>query len=463
MRPFLWLFVFLICPIGCNKTPSQAPDTANQTETNTVKVKVSNPKQQTLHWIIEQPGTVEPLEVTPVVVKLSGYIKSIAPDTSARKAGIKLPGGQPTVIDIGSEVEEGQLLATLDIPELEAELVEKKSLFGRAKVEKAQTEKEFLVAESQVVTASSMVTEAEAGVVRAETDVVRWKAELDQVNTQIAGGVGDTQTRNVVTKSWDAAKAAKLEAEAKVATAKALVLERKARKERAAADVDTAQARVEVASAEVERVKALVGYMQITSPFPGIITARNVHTKHFMQPLAGNQNPVLFTVARVDVLRVFVDVPEDSSDKADPGTVAVIRVPSLAGREYAATVTRTTRVLNPNSRTLRVEIDIDNADRALKPGSYVVAKLLATSSNAMLIPTGCVLAADETHYVYLVEGGKAIKYRVQLGHADNGMIQVHGKRKASSTAGSWEKLTGSEQVIDGNLGALADGISVKLE
>ncbi|MGA3189425.1 MAG: hypothetical protein ABSF22_20160, partial [Bryobacteraceae bacterium] len=148
-----------------------------------------------------------------------------------------------TVIDIGSEVESGQLLATLDIPELEAELAEKKALFIRAKVEKAQAEKELIVAESQVTTATSMVTEADAGVFRADTDVVRWKAELDQVNTQISGGVGDTQTRNVVTKSWDAAKAAKMEAEAKVATAKALVLERKARKERAAADVGFDQRR----------------------------------------------------------------------------------------------------------------------------------------------------------------------------------------------------------------------------
>jgi HlyD family secretion protein len=201
--------------------------------------------------------------------------------------------------------------------------------------------------------------------------------------------------------------------------------------------------------------------MRITAPFPGIITARNVHTGHFTQPLAGNT--VLLTIARVDVLRVFVDVPEHSSDKADPGTPAVVRVPSLGGREYSLTVTRTTRVLNSNSRTLRVELDIDNADRALKLGTYVVAKLFATSTNAMLIPTGCVLAADETHYVYLVEGGKAVKYRVQLGHTDNGVIQVHGKRKAASTAGPWEKFTGSEQVVNGNLGALAEGIPVKVE
>lgn len=463
MRLYLSLVIVLSFLVGCNKSSSQVTNNANPSEAGAIKVKIAHPKQQQLSWVIEQPGTVEPLEITPIVVKLPGYIKSIAPDTAALKKGTKFPGGQPVVIDKGSEVETGQLLATLDIPELEAELLEKKAFLGWAHAEKALAVKELAVAESQISTAISLVAEAEAGVVRAETDVVRWKAEVDQVNSQITGGVGDTQTRNVVIKSWDAAKAARLESEAKVITAKTLVLERKALRDRAAAAVDTAQARLDVAAADVERVKTLVSYTQITSPFPGIVTARNVHTGHFMQPMNGNQNPILFTVARVDVLRVFLDVPEDAADKSDPGTPAIVTVPSLGGREYSLSVTRTTRVLNPDSRTLRVEIDIDNADRALKPGTYVVARIAATTPSAMVIPTGCVLAADETHYVYLVERDRAMKYRVQLGHTDNGLIQVYGRRKASRTGGPWEKFTGSEQVVLGNLGALADEVAVKVE
>jgi RND family efflux transporter MFP subunit len=462
VRRFYWLFVLIIGPLGCNKT-TQGPGSANPAETAIVRVKVSKPKQQSLNWFIEQPGTVEPLEVTPIVAKLPGYIKEIAPDKAALKAGIKLPGGQPNVIDIGSEVEAGQLLATLDVPELEADYLEKKAMLERSQAEKVQADKEFSVAESQVIIATTMVDEAIAGVARADADVVRWKAELDQVNTQISGGVGEIQSRNVVTKSWEAARAAKLETEAKVATARATVLERKAKKDKAAADIETAHTRVLVARADLERVKALVGYTQITAPFPGIVTARNVHTRHFTQPSVGSQNPILFTVARVDVLRVFVDIPEDSADKADPGAQVVVRVPSLGGREYPLTVTRTTRVLNPNSRTVRVEIDIDNADRALKPGTYVVARVFATTTNSMLIPTDCILAADETHYIYLVEGGKVAKYRIQLGHTGNGVIEVFGRRRALSTAGPWEKFTGSEQVVTGNLGALADGIAVAVE
>lgn len=463
MRHFFWLFLLIIGPIGCGKSSSQDSNSGKRTNAATVRVKVSKPKRQPLSWIIEQPGTVEPLEVTPIVAKLPGYIKEIASDKAALKAGFKLPGGQPNVIDIGSEVEAGQLLATLDIPELDADLLEKKAMSERAQAEKVQADKELSVADSQVNISIAMVEEAIAGVARADADVVRWKAELDQVNTQISGGVGETQSRNVVTKSWEAAKAAKMESEAKVGTARASVLERKAKKDKAAADLETARTRVLVASAEVERVKALTGYTQVTAPFAGIVTARNVHTRHFTQPSVGSQNPILFTIARVDVLRVFVDIPENSVDKAKPGAQVVVRVPSLGGREYPLTVTRSTQVLNPNSRTMRVEIDIDNADRTLKPGTYVVAKVFATTEKSMLIPTDCILSADETYYVYLVEGDKAVKYSVQVGHTGNGVIEVFGRRRSLSTSGPWSAFNGSEQVVTGNLGALADGIKVEME
>jgi HlyD family secretion protein len=462
VRQLYWLFIIIICPVGCSKS-SQAPNSANSAESAAVRVKTVKPKQQPFNWTVDLPGSVEPLEVTPIVVKFAGYIKSFGPDKAALKANVKLPGGQPVVIDKGSEVETGQLLATLYIPELESELLEKKALLDKAKAEKILAEKELGVAESQVTIATTMVDEAIAGVARADADVVRWKAELDQVNTQISAGVGDTQTRNVVTKSWEAAKAAKMETEAKVSTARALVLERKAKLEKAAAEIVAAQTRVQVAIAEVERIKDLVGYIKVTAPFDGIITARNFHTGHFAQPNAGNQSDILFTIARLDVLRVYVDVPADASNKANPGATVVVRVPDLGGREYVATVTRNTGVLNPNSRTLRVEIDLENTDRALKAGMYVVAKLTVTNKDSMQIPTDCILAADETHYIYLVEGGKVAKYRVQLGHTGNGVIEVFGRKKALSTAAPWEKFSGSEQVVNGNLGALADGIAVVTE
>ncbi len=461
MRAFL-LLVGVFTLLGCNRSTPSTPGGANA-PAGLPLVKVVKPTQKPVKWAIEQPASVMPLETTPVVAKLPGYVKAIAPDTAAIKANVKLPGGQAPVIDIGSVVDVNQLLATVDIPELAAEAVEKQALVAKTKAELRQMEREREVADAQVVASEEMVKEAEAGIARTDADIARWKAELDQVNAQITSGVADTQTRTVITKNFDSAKAAKTEAVAKVATAAAGVKEKKARRARAQADVEAADARVKVAEAELERVRVLDTYTQVKAPFPGIVTARNVHPGHFLHSAANGQGTILFHVMRADIVRVFAEIPEVNAEKAGVNTAAVVRVPSLGGREYPATVTRTTGIVDPGTRTLRVEIDIVNADRAIKPGQYATVRINAEAGDATVLPSGCVLAADETHYVYLVESGKAVKYRVQLGRSDPGTVQVLGRRRATGTTGVWERFTMTEQVVEGNLGALSDGIEVRTE
>ncbi len=460
--PLALLAVVVMIPVGCNRSAAPASGGANPTSGPAV-VKIARPAKKAVRWTIEQPATVLPLEATPIVAKLPGYLKTIAPDLAAIKAGVKLPGDQQPVIDIGSVVEGGQLLATVDIPELAAKVTEKKAAVERAKAEQRQSERERDVADAQITSAEKMVEEASAGVTRAEADVTRWKTELDQVNAQIMTGVADVQTRNVITKNWEAAKAAKTEAMAKVATASAVVKERKARKERVQADVDAAAACVKAAEAELETARVLEGYTQIKAPFPGIVTARHVHPGHFLQPASGMHATPLFTIVRSDVVRVFADIPEVSAEKAAVGTPATVRIPSLGGREYPATVTRTTKIVDPGTRTLRVEIDLVNTDRALSPGVYATVRIAAEATDATVLPAACILPADETHSIFLVEGNKAVKYRVQLGRSEPGTVQVLGRRKASATTGPWVRFTGSEQVVEGNLGALADGAEVKVQ
>src|SRR5207248_485877 len=159
-------------------------------------VKVASPKPQPLHWTIEQPATVQPFEVTPVVAKLPGYVREIAPDAAAIARGAK----PDAVIDIGSAVRKDQPLAFVDIPELAAEA----------------------------------------------------------------------------------------EADARATTAAAQLLERQARKGRVEADVVAAQKRVAVAEAAVKRLEALLTYTVVRAPFAGVVTARNVHPGHFLQPGPGS-------------------------------------------------------------------------------------------------------------------------------------------------------------------------------
>jgi hypothetical protein len=93
---------------------------------------------------------------------------------------------------------------------------------------------------------------------------------------------------------------------------------------------------------------------------------------------------------------------------------------------------------------------------------YAYVQIKAESADATVLPAAAVLPADETHYCYVVEDGKAVKLRVQTGRTEGTAVQVTGKRRATATAGTWEPFTGKEQVVVGNLGALNDGLPVQV-
>jgi RND family efflux transporter MFP subunit len=447
------LAVVALVAVGCNRAPAPAP--ASAAATGPVGVKVVSPKRQTLRWVIEQPATVTAFETTPVAAKLAGYVESIAPDKAARKAG-----KADAVIDIGSAVVKDQLLATLKIPELLAEQAQKDAAVRLTTAEAKQVQQELAVLDAQVTSGKAAVAEAEAGLPRAAAEFERWKAELAQADDLVGKKLIDAQSRAVVFKQYQAAEAGTAEAAAKVATAAAALKEKVARRTKADADVAAALERTAVAEAAAKEVQARVGYTRITAPFDGIVTARSVHTGHFVQPPAAG-GP-LFVVARLDVVRVFVDVPEAVAVKAAPGAKATVRVPALGNEEFPGNVARTTGVVAPDTRTLRAEIDLPNDNKLVQPGMYAVVRIDAESADATVLPAGCVLPADETHYVYLVEDGKAVRYRVRVGRTEAGVVQVLGRQRATATTATWVPFGGAEKVVNGNLGALADGTAVEV-
>ncbi|MFO0803313.1 MAG: efflux RND transporter periplasmic adaptor subunit [Gemmataceae bacterium] len=414
-----------------------------------IAVKTASPKKQTLHWTVEQPATVAAYESTPVAAMIAGYVKAIATDKQ----------GKP--IDIGSVVERGQPLATLDVPHLEAEAEQKKAGVAQAVAEHEQVKKDVAVADAQVTAAKAMLKEADAGIAKATAEYDRWKAELAQADDLVSRKVIDTQSRAVVFKQFQSAEAGQAEAAARVNTAKATLAEREAKRAKVDADVLAAAAKVKVAEAAAKEVQARVGYTVIPAPFDGIVTARNVHTRHFVQPPAGGTGQPLFVVARLDIVRIFTDVPEASAAKAVAGAKAMVRIPALGNAELPAAITRTAGVVDPATRMLRAEIDLANEKRMLQPGLYAFVRIEAEAADAVLLPAACILAADETNYAYLVEDSKAVKYRVQVGRSEGTAMQVLGRRKATATGGEWIPFTGTERVVQGNLGALADGVEVK--
>ena len=299
--------VFALFPtLGCNRKPAPAGPAAAAA----AKVTVVKPEMRPVKRVVEQPGTVQAFEETALLANLSGYVDVLEDDPDKKD---RPPYDR--FIDIGSRVKQGQVLARLAVPELDEEFKQKEALVKQAAAEVVQAEKAQAAAAAGILSAEAMVIEAEAGVDRTQALVERSQKEVVRISKQVSGGMDTSQALDDVQLQFKAAEAARKEAVARVASRKAAVENAKAELGKAAADIDAAKARLEVAKTGVNRVDALRGYMKIKSPFDGVVTHRAVTRGDFVK--AGDKAP-LFSVARIDPVRVVVKVPE-----AEAGLVAV--------------------------------------------------------------------------------------------------------------------------------------------
>lgn len=424
---------------GMSSSPATSSPGAGAVETP-LKVTTTSAKLQVLRWQVEQPATVLPFESAPLVAKLPGYVEKVHHD-------------------LGDEVPAGTVLATLSIPELEHEANQKKALAELAQAEVEQAQQNVRVAEEQVLAAESAIQEVEASVAKCQADFERWNSEFQRFESLVMKEIVDKQALEETRKQMRAAKAALQEAQAKLSSTRANSREAVARRGRAEADLKAAKARVNSAEAEARRLAALLDYRAIRAPFPGVVSGRFVHPGHFLQPMSGTKAEPLFTLDRVDKVRVAMDVPEAAAAYVDVGTPASIRVTAMNNREWTAKVSRTAKVLTADSRTLRIEIDLDRKDHPQipRPGLYAYVKLDVEIPNALMVPMDSVLFADETAYVYLVNNDHVYKHRVQVGRSSGRQIQVLAHRRASINAGEFVPFTDKEVLVVGNLGALTDG------
>jgi RND family efflux transporter MFP subunit len=140
----------------------------------------------------------------------------------------------------------------------------------------------------------------------------------------------------------------------------------------------------------------MVSYEKVTAPFDGVITVRNVDVGALVTAggtpgLAAPANE-LFHIAQTDVLRTFTDIPQNDASFVSVGTQVYLTTQQYPGRQFPARVARSSDVIDPSSRTMRVEVDVDNKDGALRPGAYVQVHLaLDTAHPALELPVSALL------------------------------------------------------------------------
>ena len=204
---------------------------------------------------------------------------------------------------------------------------------------------------------------------------------------------------------------------------------------------------VKSAQANVQRLEELQSFEKIYAPFSGVVTARNVDVGQLINAGAGT---LMFRLSAINVLRVYVNVPQIYSQSAVPGTTALLTLSEFPGQSFTGKLVRTARAIDPASRTLLVEFDVDNRDGKLMPGAYTEVHMNVHQGVApMIIPVSALIFRTEGLQVGTVEkgsnGDQAKLIQVTLGQDDGSTVQViHG-------------LSADSQVIQNPPDSLIDG------
>src|SRR6185295_4439080 len=152
-------------------------------------------------------------------------------------------------------------------------------------------------------------------------------------------------------------------------------------------------------------VKEMEGYLRVTAPFDGIVTDRLMHPGALVGP---NANVALMVIQQVSTLRLVVAVPEEDVAGIVPGAKVPFRVPAFAGRTFTGTIARLSRVLDPKTRSMAVELDVVNKDQSLAPGMYAtVTWPVQNSQQALYVPKTSVVTTTERTFVVREKNGKA--------------------------------------------------------
>ena len=174
----------------------------------------------------------------------------------------------------------------------------------------------------------------------------------------------------------------------------------------------------------MKRLEDLQAFQKITAPFDGVIVARNTDIGALIDAGRG-QARELFRLAAIDKLRVFVSVPQAYAQAARPGTPTTITLEENPGKVYRGTLARTSNALDPASRTMLSEVEMDNPNGEVLPGAYVVVRLrVGLATRGMTIPANTLLFRSEGLRVAVVRNGRAELVPVKIGRDYGRTVEV---------------------------------------
>src|SRR3982074_3688510 len=325
-----------------------SPSPVNSTKAdNPPRVEIIRPRRATVAQRLQTNASLEAFEQADLFAQVSGYLSDVR-------------------VDIGDHVKAGEVLAVIDVPEMKQELAE---------------------AEAQLESKKSSLESARRQLDHNKANLALQNA-LAKDRDQLGEGRGFISDRTLD----------QVHANADIAKADLGV---------AVANRDFAANQVDVAAATVEKIKTLLAYTQIVAPFDGVVARRQVNRGDLVQaatatrttPSAGS----LFTVQRIDTIRVFCDVPENDERHIHAADPAIVKPSGFDDKPFIGKVTRFSLSLDPETRNMRTEIDLPNPKEQLYPGTYAEVSLeMNRRPDALTVPIAAVGSDGEDNFVYAI-------------------------------------------------------------
>jgi RND family efflux transporter MFP subunit len=277
------------------------------------------------------------------------------------------------------------------------------------------------------------------GQLLAEIETPEIDQQLDQSRAELERMQANADLAGVTSNRWQAL------------LAKHAVSQQEA--DQASSNYIAAQAAVDASKANVRRLEQLQSYERITAPFDGVITARNTDIGDLINAGSGSNNPrELFHMDAVSSLRVFVAVPEVDSDSIHDGDQATLTQDSNPDQKIIGTVVRNANAIDHSTRTLNVEVDLDNSKGVLRPGAYVFVHFhLPEIVNSVTVPSNTLLFRAEGLRVGIVRDSIVDLVPVTIGQDFGNTVEI--------TSG----LTTADEVILDPSDSLASGMHIHVQ
>ena len=293
------------------------------------------------------------------------------------------------LVDIGDRVKKGQVLATIDTPDLDSQLDAAKAELNAAEAE-------------------TKVKESEAEFARTSYD--RWRDS--------PAGVVSVQEREAKKAAFDSS----------------------------IAQLNAARARVNVDQAKVNGLTSLAAFKSVSAPFDGVITERRIDPGDLVTAGSTASTTPLFVIEQSDRIRVFTSVPQDVAEKLKVGSPVRVLTGGGSGRAYEGQIVRMTGSLDPKARTMRVEADLPNPDYALAPGMYVRTQIQFKTHASMQLPASALIFRSNEPQVAVVGKDDKIEFRnVVIASDDGNSVEI----SSGVSEGERVALNISSRIING--------------